>query len=471
MHCERSDAARVACTGATRPAFTAAPYRHEAGQAPRPHIRTFANPVVVLSSTLPTLPEPVAVKKMLLTALALCVASPSLFASDSGDAGSAKAREIHRRSIVLDSHLDTPMFFAQPGWNILERHTWEDDFSQVDYPRMLEGGLDGGFWVIYTAQGERTPQGNLKARDAGLLRLVAIREMVAAHADKFEIALSADDAARIKKAGRRIVYLSIENASPLAADPSLLGTFHQLGVRMLGLVHTLNNDFADSSTDPNGPEWNGLSDKGRALVAEANRLGILIDQSHATDAAFDQIIELSKAPIVLSHSGPAAVHAHARNIDDARIRKLAAKGGVIQINSLSAYLIQTPDIPERRAAMSALYRQFSGDVTLTPAQRKDLARQRREVDARHPVPKATFEDYMKHVLHALEVAGPGHVGIGADWDGGGGVTGLEDVSNLQKITERLLREGYTEAQIEGIWGGNLLRALRAAEQVAARTRA
>lgn len=384
------------------------------------------------------------------------------------DAPSAHAIALHKRIIVLDSHLDTPAFFSGEDWNILHRHTWEHDFSQVDHPRMLEGGLDGGFWVIYTGQGERTPAGNLKARDAGLLRLAAIRELVAAHADTFEIALTADDAARIKKTGRRIVYLSIENASPLAADPSLLRTYHKLGVRMLGLVHTLNNDFADSSTDPNGPEWNGLSDKGRALVAEANRLGIVIDQSHASDAVFDQLVELSKAPIVLSHSGPSAVHAHARNIDDARIRRLAEKGGVIQINSLSAYLIETPDIPERKAAIGAMFRQFSGDTALTATQRRELARQRREIDARYPVPKATFEDYMKHLLHALEVAGPAHVGLGADWDGGGGVTGLEDVSSLQKITARLLREGYTDAQVEAIWGGNLLRVLRAAEQVAAR---
>ncbi len=404
-------------------------------------------------------------RRFLATALLpLCLAATTTAHAD--DAPSARAIALHKRVLVLDSHLDTPAFFERPGWNILERHRHDTDFSQVDYPRMVEGGLDGGFWVVYTGQGERTPAGDLKARDAGLRRLVSIREMVAANPAQFELALRADDAARIKKAGKRIVFISIENASPLAQDPSLLSTYYALGARMLGLVHTSNNAFADSSTDAKGPEWNGLSPAGRALVAEANRLGMVIDQSHASDAVFDQLLELSTTPIVLSHSGPDAVHEHPRNIDDARIRKLAAKGGVIQVNSLSAYLIETPDIPERKAALSAFYKAFGSDAT--PEQRRDLARQRREIDAKYPVPKATFEDYMKHLLHVLEVAGPDHVGLGADWDGGGGVTGLDDVSNLQSITDRLLRAGYTDAQVEAIWGGNLLRVMRAAEAAAAK---
>lgn len=396
--------------------------------------------------------------------LGLAIALPA-HAQTEGDVMS-RARTIHERAIVLDSHLDTPMLFAQPDWNILDRHGVVEDLSQVDLPRMREGGLDGGFWVIYTTQGARTPEANLIARDAGLLRLVQIREMVARNAAQFEIALRADDAERIKKAGKRVVYLSIENASPLASDPTLLQTYYTLGVRMLGLVHTANNDFADSSTDPKGPEWNGLSPKGRALVAEANRLGMVIDQSHATDAAFDELLELSTTPIVLSHTGADDVYQHPRNIDDARVRKLAAKGGVIQVNSLSAYLIKTPDIAERKAALTALYPRM--DAVQSAAERKAVARERAAIDAKYPVPKASFDDFMKHLLHLIDVAGAEHVGLGADWDGGGGVSGLEDVAALHKITEGLLRAGYDEAQIRAIWGGNLLRVLRAAEAAAHR---
>ena len=374
-----------------------------------------------------------------------------------------RATALHNSAIVLDTHLDTPMLFARPDWRIGDRHSFDADFSQVDYPRMVEGGLDGGFWVIYTPQGERTAAGNRAARDFGLKRLVEIREMVAANADRFEIALSADDAARIKKAGKRIVYISMENASPLASDPSLLGAYYDLGLRMLGLVHSSNDDFADSSTNPGGPEFNGLSDKGRALVAEANRLGLIIDLSHASNAVFDQVVELSKTPVVLSHTASAALNAHPRNIDDARLRKLAATGGVIQVNSVNQFLIKVPDNAERDAEVDRFFAMIEDGAALSAERRKQAMQLYREIEAKYPTPKATFEDYMKHMLHILEVAGPEHVGLGADWDGGGGVSGMIDVSSLPKITERLLREGYSEDQIRGVLGGNLLRVMRAVE--------
>ena len=234
---------------------------------------------------------------------------------------SKQAQRIHREAIVLDTHLDTPANFVRPGWSILDNHAAHGTFSQVDLPRMREGGLDGGFWVVYTGQGARDVASNQAARDHGLLRLVQIREMLAAHADQFELALTADDAKRIEKSGKRVAFISIENAAPLASDPSLIDAWYKLGLRMLGVVHFLNNDFADSATDPKGPEWNGLSPKGRELVAQANRLGILLDASHASDDVLDQLLELSKAPVVLSHSGAKALYDHPRNVDDERLRK------------------------------------------------------------------------------------------------------------------------------------------------------
>jgi len=332
------------------------------------------------------------------------------------------ARALHERLLVLDSHLDTPMQFDDPRWNILERHAPGNGGSQVDLPRMLEGGLDGGMWVIYTPQRGRTGADNRAARDHGLKRVVQLQRLLAAHPDKFELALTPGDARRIAAGGRRVVFISMENAAPLALDPSLLQFYYDNGLRVLGLVHTANNEFADSSTAP--PEWNGLSPQGRALVAEANRLGILIDQSHASDAVFDQLLELSKAPIVLSHTSADGVFDHPRNIDDARLRRLAAAGGLIQVNAFGRYLKQEGGTPP------------------------------------------TFEDYMQHVLHIIRVAGPAHVGFGADWDGGGGVVGMEDVSLLPKITARLLQEGYSEADLAMMWGGNLLRVLGEAQRLA-----
>lgn len=375
----------------------------------------------------------------------------------------ARARRIHERLLTLDTHLDTPIHFG-PGWDILSRHDLANDPSQVDYPRMVSGGLDGGFWAIYTPQGPRTPEGEAKARDTGLRTALRIHEMVARNSDRFEIALRSDDAAAIAARHHRIVYVSIENSYPLGHDVTLLRTFYSLGARMVGLVHFSNNDLADSSTDPKGKEWNGLSPLGRKVVEEANRLGMVLDASHASDDVLDQLIDLSKTPIILSHSGCKAVFNHPRNVDDDRLRKLAASGGVIQINSLSDYLIATPDDPARKHAMHDLFTRSFPLYDLPADGRAAFEHERLAIDHAHPEPHATFEDFMKHMLHALEVVGPDHVGIGADWDGGGGVTGMEDVASIPKITERLLAAGYSEADLAKIWSGNVLRLLGAAER-------
>ena len=181
---------------------------------------------------------------------------------------SPRARAVQAQAINLDTHLDTPALFSNPGWKITDRHSYQADGSQVDYPRMVEGGLDGGFWVVFTGQGDRDAAGNLKARDAGLKRLAEIREMVAANPDKFELATTADDAARIKAAGKRSVYISMENAYPLEHDPSLLSFYFKQGLRMMSLAHIAHNDFADSAGMGKAPdgEHGGLSEKGKALI-------------------------------------------------------------------------------------------------------------------------------------------------------------------------------------------------------------
>ena len=379
---------------------------------------------------------------------------------------SAEVSRVHEDAIVLDTHLDTPANFRRPGWSIVDNHVHEGDLSQVDLPRMKAGGLDGGFWVIYTAQGARDEAGKRAARDHGLDRLVSIHEMLAANAGEMELALTADDAERIAKAGKRVSFISMENAAPLASDPSLLTAYHRLGLRMLGITHVRNNDFGDSSTDPAGAEWNGLSPAGKALVQEANRLGIVLDASHASDAVFDQLLALSQAPIVLSHTSADALYDHPRNIDDGRLRQLAARGGVIHVNAYGGYLIDIPKIPERETAMGALGEKYGPESELAVDRVPAYLAERRAIEARYPGRRATFDDYMAHVLHILKVAGVDHVGIGADWDGGGGVAGLEDVSALPKITEALLAAGYTEQDVRKIWSGNLLRVIREAQAIA-----
>lgn len=371
---------------------------------------------------------------------------------------------LHQRLLVLDSHLDTPLTLTRPGWNIIERHDYRQDGSRVDLPRMREGGLDGGFFAVYTPQGPRTEEGRAYASAYGLATLTRIRDVIDRNPDSFALALTADDARRIAAQGKRVVFISMENADPLSSDPELLNTYYRQGLRMLGLVHFMNNDLADSATAL--PEWKGLSPKGRDLVQRANRLGILLDVSHASDAVFDQMLALSTAPIIASHSSSRAVNPHPRNLDDNRVRQLAAMGGVIQVNAYSDYLIPLKQNPERNKAMAALGARFHNLAALSPEQVKDLYQERDTINERFAQPKADLDVFMKHLLHLLDVAGPEHVGIGADWDGGGGLSDLEDVSQLPVITQRLLDAGYTEQQVANIWSGNLLRVLQAAQSAA-----
>jgi membrane dipeptidase len=405
-------------------------------------------------------------RRVLLELLTLvCLARPALAeapAKNQDQPISSAARALHEQLLTLDTHLDTPANLALIGWNIQDLHERSRDGSQVDLPRLAEGALDGGFWAIYTAQGPRTQAGDRAARDFAIARAVSIREMVAANANSFELALKADDAAAIAARHKHVVFLSIENGYPVEADLSLLETFYKLGVRLAGLAHFSNNDLADSSTDPKGPEWHGLSEKGRAFVREANRLGIVLDGSHSSDEVLDQLIALSKTPVLLSHSGVKAVFNHPRNVDDRRLRALAASGGVIQINFMSDYLIATPKIAEREAALAALW-QGARKPGLTVGEREALIARKHEIDQRWPVPRAAFADAFAHLLHAVRVAGIDHVGIGADFDGGGGVTGFEDARDYPKITARLLAEGLSRDDIQKIWSGNVLRVLRAAE--------
>ncbi|WP_162301148.1 dipeptidase [Xanthomonas prunicola] len=381
----------------------------------------------------------------------------------------ARATALQQRLVTLDSHLDTPANLERPDFDVLQAHAG-NRLSQVDYPRMVEGALDGGFWAVYTGQGNRSAAAHLDDRDAGLQRLLKIHTLLAAQPQRFALATTPADAARIKVAGKRVVYISMENASPLVADPTLLRFYYAQGLRLMSTVHFLNNEFADSATDPKGPEWKGLSPAGKQLVQQAQALGIVIDQSHASDAVFDQLIALSPVPIVLSHSGARAVFDHPRNIDDARLKVLAEHGGVIQVNSYGGYLVDSGASPERKAAEKALTDQYGGWEHVRIADGTALSAALKELDARYPIKRATEEDFFAHLEHVLKVVGPEHVGIGMDWDGGGGVVGLEDVSKLPRITAWLLRKGYTEQQIAGIWGGNLLRVMGQAQAYAAGNR-
>jgi membrane dipeptidase len=391
------------------------------------------------------------------TMLAGCAHSPDM----------ATAPTLHDRILTLDTHLDTPKHFHRSGWTMADEHAVAEDSSQVDVPRMNAGGLDGGFFVIYTAQGPLDAAGYEAAGKAAFARAAAIREMVAANPDQLELAYTAADAERINRAGRKFVFQSIENSWPMGEDIGLMAEFYRQGVRMAGPVHFANNQFADSATDPKGKMWNGFSPLGLRWLAEANRLGIVIDISHASDDVVDQALALSKTPLIASHSGPKAIYDHPRNLDDARLKKVAEAGGAICINSI--YLRDLPTSPERKAALDALGK--APDMSAaSQAEVTAYYARRAEVDAAFPPAQATFDDFMASMMHILKLVGPRHVCVGADWDGGGGVAGMEDVADLPRITERLQAAGYGEEDIAAIWSGNVLRILGAAQDHAALSR-
>lgn len=380
------------------------------------------------------------------------------------------AERLHHRLLTLDTHLDTPASLDLPGWSIESEHDVHLDYTQVDLPRMRKGGLDGGFWAIYTPQGPLTREGFEKARNFAIMRGMSIRSMVAADPANFQLALTAADAAPIAAAGKRVVYMSIENAYPLGEDVSLIDLFYAMGVRVAGFAHFAHNQFADSSTDPSKvSRYGGLSPLGKDLLKAMNRLGIVPDASHSSDAALDDMLALSTTPILLTHSGCKAVYDHPRNIDDAHLKALAAKGGVIQMNAFGSYLRAIKPNPERQKALMALFGEMREGAKMSAELRAQLLAKRQEIDRLYPdTDRPTFDDFMAHMLHALAVVGPDHVGIGLDWDGGGGVAGMEDVSALPKITAALLKAGYSESDIAKIWSGNVLRVLAAAEAAAAK---
>ena len=245
----------------------------------------------------------------------------------------------------------------------------------------------------------------------------------------------------------------------------MIEEFYNRGVRLIGPVHFMDNQFADSATDLSASDLGGLTPLGEELIREANRLGMMIDASHAADSALEAIMEVSSTPVVLSHTGVSSLYDHPRNISDDLLRKVAADGGVIQINALGAYIEDLEPPAERVEAMEALSEEFNGisPFDLSSNERERYLARRQEINETYPMPLSSFEVFMDQMLHALAIVGPDHVGMGADWDGGGGVAGMEDVSDLPKVTERLLEEGYSKEDLEKIWGGNLLRIMRQAE--------
>ena len=362
----------------------------------------------------------------------------------------------HRKLLTLDAHLDTPVYFGRPGWDVGARHAAATEIAQLDLPRMEDGNLDGGFFAIYTEQGPLTPEGYAAARAHAQARSSLIDATLARHAGRIGLATDASAARRLDAGGKLVAFKSIENSYPLGDSVAPLAEYRRQGVRLVGIVHGSNNQFADSSTDK--PRWQGLSPLGREWVAEMNRLGLVIDASHASDATLDQLLALSSTPILLSHSNSRTSFDHPRNLDDERIRKLAAAGGAICASTI--YLSPIRMGPERER----LFEQAEHMDAMTPAAQARLGAAWRALDQSEPMWSTSLDQYIASVLHLVKVAGIDHVCMGADFDGGGGFAGLEDITALPAVTARLKAAGLSDIDLGKLWSANLLRVLQAAEQ-------
>jgi membrane dipeptidase len=274
------------------------------------------------------------------------------------------------------------------------------------------------------------------------------------------LATTPEDAYRIEKEGKRAAFIGMENGYPIGKDLSLIGEYYDKGVRYITFCHSRDNDICDSSTDTADPEDNGLSEFGKEVVAECNRLGIMIDISHASEKSFFDIIETTKAPIIASHSSARALCDHPRNLTDEQLKALAENGGVIQICFVYSFIKEQPPNPERDAALKALREKYGSRRDIRDeAERAKLYAEYEAIFEKYPGEKTTLEELVDHIDHVVALIGVDHVGIGTDFDGGGGVEGCNDVSEMPNVTEELLRRGYSEEDIRKIWGGNIMRVL------------
>ena len=416
-----------------------------------------------------------------------------------------RARAIHERVITLDTHDDINPANFTPECNYTQRLT-----TQVNLPKMKEGGLDVAFFIAYTGQGPLTPEGYDAAYKTAVEKFEAVHRLTESIApNEIALALTPADVRRIVASGKKAAVIGIENGYPIGTDISRVKEFFDRGGRYMSLAHNGHSQLADSNTGEATGQWlhNGLSDLGKQVIAEMNRLGMMIDISHPSKAANLQAMALSKAPVIASHSSARALANHSRNLDDEQLMALKKNGGVVQTVAFATYVNATP--LERAPAIAALNAEFGVTpagrgagpgagaapavrpcpvegapgaeaprgggrggqnpslAALPAARRAEYDRRLADIDARYPVPaRATVQDFVNHIDYLVKTIGIDHVGISSDFDGGGGVVGWTHAGESVNVTIELVRRGYTEEQIGKLWSGNLLRVWEQVRKVA-----
>jgi len=403
----------------------------------------------------------VRMKKHLWRAVIIFVAAAApvdIFAQSAPpDEVSARAKQLHERAIVVDTHDDTTQrLIFEKAFDIGARN--KD--GNIDIPRMREGGLDAIFFSIWVTGDVTGPIAVKRALD----QIDAVREAVRTHPD-LVLASTAADVRRAASNKKIAVLMGMEGGHMIDNDLGLLRIYAALGVRYLTLTHSLNTTWADSSGDK--PSHNGLTPFGRDVVRELNRLGIMVDISHVSDKTFFDALEVTKAPVIASHSSCRAISNAPRNMTDDMLRALSKNGGVVMINYNAGFLSEefraATRSPELSAGIEAAVKRCAGNEACSI---REGERINQEAMIKGDLPRVTWEKIIEHIDHAVKIAGIDHVGLGSDFDGAVMPLGMEDVSKLPKITDALLKKGYPERDVQKILGGNILRVMEQVERIA-----
>lgn len=396
----------------------------------------------------------------------------------------ARAKAIHEKVITLDTHCDINVANFTDSINYTQRLN-----TQVNLPKMKEGGLDVPWFIVYTGQDTLSDEGFEKAYDNAISKFEAIHRLTKEIApDQIELATSSSDVKRIVESGKMVAMIGIENGYPVGNDIANVEKFYNMGARYMSLAHNGHSQLSDSNTGERDDVWlhNGLSELGKQVIAEMNRVGMMIDISHPSKEAIKQMIELSKAPLIASHSSARALCDHSRNLDDEQLGWIKENGGVVQAVALGGYV--NIEKGEARDAFMQKYRQEVADSlglkwygsrseirALGKAEQEEffgyyrrvigIANKKAEASPDLP-PAINVADFVDHIDYLVEKLGLNHVGISSDFDGGGGIEGWNDASETFNVTHELVKRGYTEDEISKLWSGNLLRVLDEVEAVA-----
>ena len=393
------------------------------------------------------------------------------------------ARSIHQKVITIDTHNDIDVRNFTDSVNYTQNLS-----TQVNLPKMEAGGLDVSWLIVYTAQDSLTPDGYEAAKVNAMAKFDAIHRLCRDYApDKIELALNSDDVRRIHGSGKMVAMIGVENAYPIGEDVSLFEDYHQRGARYVSLAHNGHSQFCDSHTGEEDDQWlyKGLSDLGKNAVYELNRLGIMIDLSHLSKVSTDQILQMSAAPVIASHSSARKLCDHSRNLDDESLLLLKENGGVVQTVALGTYLNKEKS-EERLNYMRIIYQSVADSLGVDWhewSEFRDLSEEEQEnflenypkvlrisndlvKDKEDAPPDVNVSNLVDHIDYMVSLIGIDHVGISSDFDGGGGIEGWSDASETFNVTLELVKRGYSEEEIAKLWGENLLRVLDEVQKVA-----